>query len=53
MCIRDSDKLAAKDLNSLSLTDKKSFRQDYESKWNFWNYIRTVMSVISFILIAL
>ena len=48
-----NDKLDAKDLNSLSLTDKKSFRQDYESKWNFWNYIRTVMSVISFILIAL
>ena len=48
-----NDKLDTKDLNSLSLTDKKSFRQDYESKWNFWNSIRTVMSIISFILVAL
>ena len=48
-----NDKLDTKDLNSLSLADKKSFRQNYESKWNFWNYIRTVMSIISFILVAL
>ena len=45
--------LEEKDLNQMSKAEEKEFRRNYENKWNFWHYTRTVISVISFILVAL
>ena len=42
--------LEAKDLSQMSETEEKNFRENYETKWNFWHYTRTAISVISFIL---
>ncbi len=48
-----NDTLEAKDLTQMSAAEEKEFRENYESKWNFWHYARTVISMISFILVAL
>ena len=48
-----NDTLEAKDIAKMSVDEEKEFREDYENKWNFWHYIRTAISVLSFVLIAL
>ncbi|MCJ8278136.1 MAG: DUF1772 domain-containing protein [Bdellovibrionales bacterium] len=46
-----NDKLEAKVLSQMSEGEKSEFRKSYELVWNRWHYIRTVFSVLSFILI--
>ena len=48
-----NNSLEANDLSSMSLEEEKEFRTNYETKWNFWHYIRTAISVISFVLVAI
>lgn len=48
-----NNSLEVKDLSSLSATEEREFRHLYEKKWNFWHYLRTLLSVVSFILVAL
>lgn len=45
--------LEAINLQNLTAVELADFRQQYESKWNWLHMIRTVFSVISFILILL
>lgn len=48
-----NDKLDALDLACLSSKEERGFRQRYESIWNRWHYLRTVFSVVSFVLVLM
>lgn len=47
-----NDQLEALNLNTLSDTDSLNFRTHFEEKWNRLHLIRTVFSIISFVLVA-
>lgn len=48
-----NNKLDAQDLDQLSCEEESYFRQIYEPTWNRWHYIRTFISVISFVLVLI
>lgn len=46
-----NNKLEALNITKLNLTEIKDFRIYYESAWNHFHHIRTISSIISFILL--
>lgn len=49
-----NNKLQALDVDSMNEATQKAARKDFESRWNLWNFIRTVLaSVVSVLLIIL
>ena len=45
-----NDSLEALNLTDLSDLEVTNFRKSYEKKWNMWHWIRTIFSVLSFML---
>ncbi|NNF32935.1 MAG: DUF1772 domain-containing protein [Saprospiraceae bacterium] len=48
-----NDALEALKLSELSEVEIIDFRNSYERKWNSWHWVRTICSVISFILMLI
>lgn len=48
-----NNKLDAQDLANFTQKEERSFRKMYEPIWNKWHYIRTFISVISFVLVLI
>ncbi len=48
-----NDALDLVQLNLLSVEEMKTTRMDYESRWNFFNGIRTFFAVVSFVLLLI
>jgi uncharacterized membrane protein len=48
-----NNKLDAQDLTNFTQEEEKNFRKEYEPIWNKWHYIRTFVSVISFVLVLI
>ena len=45
-----NDMLDTLNLSEITETEIIEFRNNYEKKWNMWHWVRTVFSVISFLL---
>ena len=45
--------LEALNLHDMTGPQLSDFRQQYESQWNRWHFIRTIFSVISFLLVLM
>ena len=45
-----NDMLDTLNLSEITETEIIEFRSNYEKKWNMWHWVRTVFSVISFLL---
>ena len=48
-----NNELEALNLRDLSQVELQNFRHYYESKWNFYHTIRTIASLVSFILLII
>lgn len=48
-----NNKLDAQDLTNFTQEEEKDFRKEYEPIWNKWHFIRTFVSVISFVLVLI
>ena len=48
-----NNKIENSDLNKLSDYEKTELRRWYEPAWNMWHYIRTLFSLIAFILVTI